>query len=455
MIRTPQRARSSRWGSLAALVVASALGATTLVGCGSQPTTGPTSPATGGTTASTPSATVTTITYWGRNSISTKNLVDEFNQSHQNIQVELTQLPDDQFITKVGAAVRGGDAPDVLAFDDVNGPLFAATGVLTDITDKVNALDFKDALNPAQIALGTYGGKIYSVPKNSGVSLMLWNKDLFRQAGLDPDTAPASWEQIKADALAIRALGSDIYGWNIPGACGGCLAFTAAPLIWASGGQVLTEPGPDQRSTLSTDPAVAATLEFQRELWTSGVVAAADESQDGSTWAEGFHNGKLGIMLGWPELIKESRDLGVDVGYAPIPGKDGGFATFAGGDNVGLVTGSTQAEAGWEFIQWLLSEEAQLSAMKTDFVTPVRSDIITDQVAADFPEIAVAVKAGTQGGAPVSIAASALMLSADSPWLSAFQRVVFGGEPTDAVLQDADKTAQGIIEQAYKEIGTA
>ncbi|HEX3921595.1 MAG TPA: hypothetical protein VHY31_04870, partial [Streptosporangiaceae bacterium] len=69
----------------------------------------------------------TTISFWVRVDNPSVGLAKMFNATHKNIHVNVTVIPDAEYVTKLGAAVRGHSGPDVADFDDINAPLFAAT----------------------------------------------------------------------------------------------------------------------------------------------------------------------------------------------------------------------------------------------------------------------------------------------------------------------------------------
>ena len=205
------------------------------------------------------------LSIWTRaaNEVLVRALSDGYNASHKN-QLEVTVIPNEQFVTKFGAAVSGGTPPDIISIDLIYVPAFASAGQMADITDLVNALPFKDKLSPAHMALATYNKKYYATPFTAEGSVLLYNKDLFKQAGLDPEKPPTTWDEIYQDAKKITALGNGVYGYYFAGACAGCNAFTYLPLIWASGGDVLS---PDYSKATLTDPMVKAALEFYKKLW--------------------------------------------------------------------------------------------------------------------------------------------------------------------------------------------
>ena len=79
------------------------------------------------------------------------------------------------------------------------------------------------------MAVSTYEGRLYGVPLYADVSALFYNKDLFQQAGLDPNKPPTSLAEIREYADKITALGGDVKGYFLPGACAGCNIFTVGP----------------------------------------------------------------------------------------------------------------------------------------------------------------------------------------------------------------------------------
>jgi multiple sugar transport system substrate-binding protein len=169
----------------------------------------------------------TKITMWTRAATSAYSqlLVDAYNKGHKN-QVKLTVIPTDSYQPKIAAAAGGKSLPDVLSADVVFVPNYASKGLLADLTSRVNALKFKDALAPGHIKASTYEGKIYAVPHDIDLSAMFYNKVLFKKAGLDPEKPPTTVKEMVAAARKINELGGGVHGFYFGGNCGGCLLFT-------------------------------------------------------------------------------------------------------------------------------------------------------------------------------------------------------------------------------------
>jgi multiple sugar transport system substrate-binding protein len=142
-----------------------------------------------------------------------------------------------------------------------------------------------------------------------------------RQAGLDPEKAPASWAEIEAAAGAVDALGGDINGFYFAGACGGCNAFTFLPLVWASGGDIFAEGG--AKVTLDT-PQMHDAVNFYRSMIEKGYVPESAETDNGTNWLTSFTSGNIGVSQSGAFAIgtlnREYPDL--DYGVTFLPGKD-------------------------------------------------------------------------------------------------------------------------------------
>ena len=367
-----------------------------------------------------------TISFWVRAADSgfTTPLVKAYNATHP-VQVKLTSIPDAQFVTKFGTATAGGAGPDVVAVDLIYLPAFAEAGLMTDISDQIKALPFAKTLSDSHIRLGTYEGKNYAVPFSAEGSVLLYNKALFKKAGLDPNKPPTTWAQIESYSKKITALGDGVKGFYFAGACAGCNAFTFMPLIWASGGDVLSADG--KTATVDT-PAVRNALSFYRRLWSTGQVPTGAKTDDGTNFLGAFLTDKIGMAgsgafsIG---IIKRDHP-NVDFGIAPLPGQKGGSSSFAGGDSIGIPAGSKNVKAAFDFINWCLTEEVQVKEFAKNGSIPVRSDLAENEYSKLDPRFVVVSKAMADGRTPYTTKYNELFNDGNGPWLAMFQEAIFG-----------------------------
>ena len=374
-----------------------------------------------------------TIAFWTRdsNQAQVRSLVDAWNASHEN-QIEITVIPASEYMTKVGASVGAGAPPDLMAVDLIYVPQFAAANQLTDITDLAKGLSYFDKLSPSHVRLATYDGKIFGLPFNAEGSYLIYNKGLFEQAGLDPENPPKTWGEIADAAAKIRALGEDIYGFYFSGACAGCNAFTFAPLIWANGGDVLSEDGTE--ATL-TDPSVAGALALYSQMWADGLIPPGAQADTGTDFANAFTTGKIGMAGTGAFAINNIKTNfpEIDFGATFLPGQEGGASSFAGGDSIAIPAGSKYPQEAFEFIQWATSEEVQLEYYAKLNNLPVRTDLAENEYFAQDSRLTTAAEAMAIGRTPYSIVYNQLFNDANGPWLKMIQTAVFDGKVEEAV----------------------
>src|SRR3954447_12831418 len=141
-----------------------------------------------------------TLTLWTRAPLEkqAKLLVAAYNASHKN-QVELTVVPNDDYVAKVGAAAGSGDLPDLFAADIVYVPNWVKQGLFQDLTSQIDALSYKQYINKGHLTAGTQDGKEHVLPFVLDLSMLFWNKDLYKEAGLDPEKPPANMTEYVAN----------------------------------------------------------------------------------------------------------------------------------------------------------------------------------------------------------------------------------------------------------------
>ena len=373
-------------------------------------------------------------------------IVEAFNKAHED-QIKLDIIPNAEIIPKYGTAVAGGTAPDAISLDLIYTPAFSAAGQLEDITDWAKSLPYFAQLSPAHVKTGTYKGRIYGLPFSADSSVLVWNKKLFKQAGLDPEKGPATWAEIQADAEKINALGGDIKGFYFSGNCGGCNIFTFTPLIWASGGDILSEDG--SKATLDS-PQMRGAIDLYRSMIKKGQVPEGAQTDTGSNFFAAFATGKIGISPSGAFAIGalNTQYPDIDYGVTFLPGKDGNWSSFAGGDNFVVTKGTKKVAVVKAFLDFAYSLEGQTILAKYGSL-PVRGDIAKDALKTLDPRYQVAAEAMAKGRTPYSVVFNDLINSANGPWNQMMNEVFFGDD-IDGSIANAQTTMQSIIDAAQK-----
>jgi len=392
-----------------------------------------------------------TVQFWARSVSKTlaQKLVSEFNATHKNLQVKLTLTNINNDTTSLATSIRAGDPPDVVGLNDIDVPTFTKEGAFMNLTPYINKLPYKSDLSPGHMGLATYNGDEYGVPFWADLSVLWYNKTLFKEAGLNPNDPPTTYAQILSDAQAINKLGHGINGFTFAGDCEGCLGFTVQPGIWAAGSYLTSGGIGSQTATITNNQALEQALTLYREMWTQHLVPDNDRTDSGATWGEDFAAGKIGIMPGGygqaVDLVKPSQ-LGTEFMDSPLPGATGGYSTFDGGDDFVIPSAAKNASGAWEFIQWVLQtqQQEQYPALGA---TPIRTDVLTPAFSAANPEDAVALKALAKGYAPVTLVYNQMFNEASGPWFQMFTTAVYDGNMSLALQQGQSGLTQ-LLQQA-------
>jgi len=153
-----------------------------------------------------------TITYCnfnssGGNEETLAKMVAAFEAENPNIKVEVETIGYDDYFTQMQTRVAGGTAPDCYELNIENFAAYANKGLLAEIS----GVDVS-GLNDTALNAFNVGGKQYGLPESFSNVVLIYNKDLFDQAGVAYPTADWTQADLQAAAEAIRALGDDIFG---------------------------------------------------------------------------------------------------------------------------------------------------------------------------------------------------------------------------------------------------
>ncbi|MEU1785450.1 sugar ABC transporter substrate-binding protein [Streptomyces sparsogenes] len=365
----------------------------------------------------------TTLTMWTRAATRPQSeaLVKAYNRSHKNT-IELTVIPTDDYQAKVGAAAGARDLPDLFASDVVFVPNYTSNRLFADLTARIDALPFAEHLAQSHIEAGTYEGRKYVVPHTLDLSVLFYNKQLYRRAKLDPAEPPTTLREWDRQARAVDALGNGVDGTFFGGNCGGCTVFTWWPSIWAAGEDVLGKEGTEARLASATAKKVYATY---RGWVRDGIVAPGARDETGTTWTGVFPKGKVGVMP-MPSTTLGLMPKGLDLGVAPIPGPDGGTSTFVGGDAIGVSATSKSADQAWNFLAWSLGDEAQVEVVAAHKDVVARTDLASNKYSDADPRLVAINRLVARGRTPYALKFGQTFNDPNGPWLTLMRHAVFG-----------------------------
>lgn len=385
-----------------------------------------------------------TITMWSRAATETRvqSQVDAYNATHQN-KVELRLVPTDEYVAVVGNAATANELPDLFSADVVFMPNWTSQGLFMDITDRIDGLPGIDNVGQAHIVASSWEGKKYGLPFIIDLSVWMYNRDLFEQAGLDPDAPPTNLAEFAAAARAVQGLGLEgVYGTSFGGNCGGCNVFTWWPIIWAQGEDVMNAEGTEALLNSATSKEIYRTF---GALWDEGAINPQSIEETGPTWVAPFTAGQVGIMP-WPASLQEAETMAKDnIGVTAIAGTSSGESTFVGGDSIGLSKDAKNPEAAWNFITWMLGDYNQVEVVAKAGNVVARTDLADNQYSAADPRLVLFNEVAGVGVTPFALHFNAAYNDPQSPWIQLFRAAVFE-DADDATIDELNANITSVLQ---------
>jgi multiple sugar transport system substrate-binding protein len=381
----------------------------------------------------------TALTMWTRAATEDRAtaIVDAYNESHEN-QIELRIVPTDDYQTVVGTAAPTNELPDLFSADVVFMPNWTSQGLFADLTDRIDSLPYIDDVGQAHIVASTWEGAKYGLPFIIDLSVWMYNKALFEEAGLDPEAPPTTLAEFADAARAIQELDREgVYGTLFGGNCGGCNVFTLWPISWAEGEPIMNEDGTESFNNNDAMKEVYSTL---ADLWEEGVIHPDSQAETGTTWTGYFPQGNIGIMP-MPASLQGMANENLadeDIGVTPIAGVTGGESTFVGGDSIGISKDSENVDQAWNFLAWLLDDEAQVQVVAQGGNVVARSDLADNEYSSADPRLVTFNEIAAQGETPFALKFGQTYNDPQGPWIPLFRAAIFEGAD-DATIDELNQ----------------
>jgi ABC-type glycerol-3-phosphate transport system substrate-binding protein len=250
--------------------------------------------------------------------------------------------------------VAGGQLEDVFYVYYTDPAWIIRQGYAADITDHLDDVPHLDQVKPELHEIFQDAeGRQYGLPTSNYSMGLLYNRELFEQAGLDPDDPPSTWEEVRAAAREIGALGEGINGYGEYSVENtGGWHFTAAMY---SEGVEIAEPDGDGWKAAFNVPEAAEWLELLHAMrWEDGSMGA-DQLLGWEDLVIQMGAGQLGMYMAAPDnipiLVRQYDGAYENLGLAGIPGGQG---SLLGGEGymVNAKASEETIEAAVTWLQW-------------------------------------------------------------------------------------------------------
>ncbi|MDG4882585.1 sugar ABC transporter substrate-binding protein [Mesorhizobium sp. WSM4884] len=284
-----------------------------------------------------------------------KDFFATFRKTYPNIQLEEQALTYNDLLDKFRTALLGNAAPMAVRLQILGGTEFASKGYLQPLKPEDVGYSTEDFWPGAMKAV-TWDGVTYGIPTNNETMAFIWNADIFKRAGLDPNKPPATWDDVVKYSKQIHdKLGIAGYGL-VARKNAGNTPYRFMPQLWAYGGGVFDEAkaNPTYKDIELNSPQSKAALQASYDMYVRDksvpVSALTNQQADNQPL---FLAGQLGMMISHPSDYNVMLDLqkkatGTDkdkaqtvidnMRYGLIPtGPDGKRAVVFGGSNIHIL----------------------------------------------------------------------------------------------------------------------
>lgn len=295
-----------------------------------------------------------------------EKIVSDYNKSQDKVEVEaIFQGSYEEAIVKFKAVSGTDEAPNLVQMNDVSTSFMYRSGAIVPMNNFIEKDKSFDINNLEDILLNYYkiNDKLYSMPFNSSTAILVYNKDAFKEVGLNPNNAPKSYAEIeeyskklvkKDERGIVERYGFSIisYAWFIEQ----MLANDNTLYVDEENGRNGNTPTKvvygDQLSTI---------LSWMQKM--NSEKLAINYGRDWDSTRSAFSSGKVAMYLdssaGLTGIINNSQ---FEVGTAFIPNESGKFnGSIIGGASLWITDSKDDSKeaAAWDFVKYAVSKDVQ------------------------------------------------------------------------------------------------
>jgi multiple sugar transport system substrate-binding protein len=281
------------------------------------------------------------------------------------VNIDLQNIDDDSFMTKLLLRLSSGDVPDVFHVSGTSIGELADAGYIEPLDSYLSS--WSDwAQYPEAVRSGVrYKGKIWAIPYGLDMRWLYFRKDDLQKAGLPADWKPANLQGILDAAAAVKAASSTVLPYALyagPAGSSGTADHAFVPLLWAYGGELQDSKG----KWIGDSPATRKVMAYYAKAYGSGLSpkTIVTATQPWVSMRQKLGNGQLALLFeggwvygGWDAADKSGTEQ--NVGYVLHPTESGGPSFTVGGPGTCwyIAAKSKNKRAAWEFIKAMNSAQ--------------------------------------------------------------------------------------------------
>ncbi|WP_284639347.1 ABC transporter substrate-binding protein [Paenibacillus silviterrae] len=382
-------------------------------------------------------------------------LVDKYNKTNKDgIEIELNVVAD-KYNDVLNMAFTSGEGPDIFT---VGGPSLTLKIAQTKWGEPLNKYvtpEFKSKFRDGVWIENNnvVGGQIYTIPDQAATIRMIYNKKLFKDAGLDPEKPPTTFAEVREYAKKIKAAsGGKASGFGLPM---GDVYFTDVILFNGMGmNAVGSMRGFDYKAGKFDFSVYKPILQLMEDMKKDGSMLEGELLLKRDQGTAKFAEGSIGIMgaASWDPAILAGYKMDFEMGVAEFPTIDGaakGKAFVQMGSGYAMSSKTKDKDKTWKVMEWIYSPEFMGEMVKkAGWISLVKEIADNPKYKSDIKYLEhFAFKANDAIWPPV---VPGLKIQGDNQQ-TVFIQVITGAKKADEALADLTKRYNEAFDKALAE----
>ena len=278
-----------------------------------------------------------------------------YEKEHPNVTINIETFDNEPYFTQLQTRLGGNDAPDCFELQLGDVPSYVEQDVILPLTDMVaNTTTDLSVLTQKSRDAFSMNGITYGLPYSYSTVVMIYNKDLFDQAGISYPTNDWTWADADAAAEKIKALGPDYYGLIQP-----ISTYEFFKVVKQYGGSLLNED--NTAFTVNSPENVEALQRLCDNILVSNICPSAEQRGSLDEWGQ-FKLGKTGMIVtgiwAFPSFTTDC-DFNWDICVEPGATQK---ATHYFANGIFVSKDSEHAQAAYDWIEYLSTSERMSQA---------------------------------------------------------------------------------------------
>ncbi len=275
-----------------------------------------------------------------------------------NVDINYIEAPYGDAFSKVQQMIMSGDQPDLVRL----------SGIVDEGVVDVSSIIDPESFDQSLMQEAYQDGKPVAIPLNDTVNGIIYNKELFEEAGIEAPTFEDNWtwEEFNENMVKLKENSSADYAWTMDYS-----EFRLATIFYTNDGQLYND---DEKQITINSPENVAMLDAMISQYNEGLAPK-------SVWLSGddasalFESGQVGVyMAGNWKVQPYTENLSFDWGVMPIPEGSYGTSSNIGGNYLYPLADSENAAVASHFIQWFYEDENYENFLNQCSYLPAKTD---------------------------------------------------------------------------------